>query len=465
VTDRQRVEDDDQAGPLHGLKVLDLGTVYAAPITAMLLGDFGANVVKVELPAGDPARTHGYSVNGHSLWWKVIARNKTAMTLDVRSPRGRDILLKLVADSDALVENFRPGVLEGWGVGPDRLHEVNPRLIVLRTTGFGQTGPYARRRAFGTLAEAMTGFAHQTGQPDGPPTLPSFGLADGLAGVTGAFAVMTALYQRENGDGRGEVIDLSLIEPLLGPDTAVLAAQNGIPWWYFHKLSGPYEGRRIEAVDPGGATTAVLAPERAIGCVVYPATTIEAPGVIRHLEGTRFSIGEPSGEISARCQALSDAMVAGGLKAPVEADLRSDIWIKLMGNVAFNPLSALTRATMVEICQNPRTRQIVVQLMEETLDIAARVGAKPDISIEKRLRGAENVGHHKTSMLQDLEAGKPLELDAIVTAVVEMADLTGAAAPTLRTIHAATDLLARTCVPDTPVVENTPELATQPVLQ
>jgi len=146
----------------------------------------------------------------------VIARNKTAMTLDVRSSQGRDILLKLVADSDVLVENFRPGVLEGWGIGPDRLHEVNPRLIVLRTTGFGQTGPYAQRRAFGTLAEAMTGFAHQTGQPDGPPTLPSFGLADGLAGVTGAFAVMTALYQRENGDGRGEVIDLSLIEPLLG---------------------------------------------------------------------------------------------------------------------------------------------------------------------------------------------------------------------------------------------------------
>jgi len=227
----------------------------------------------------------------------------------------------------------------------------------------------------------------------------------------------------------------------------VLPAQNGIPWWYFHQLAGPYEGRRIEAVDPGGATSAVLSPERAIGCVVYPATTIEAPGVIRHLEGTRFSIGEPSGEISPRCKALSDAMIAGGLKAPVEPNLRDDIWIKLMGNVAFNPISALTRATMVEICQNPHTRQIVTQLMEETLDIAARVGSKPDISIEKRLRGAENVGHHKTSMLQDLEAGKQLELDAIVTAVVEMADLTDAPAPTLRTVHAATDLLSRTCVP------------------
>ncbi|MDI3403334.1 2-dehydropantoate 2-reductase [Streptomyces cavernicola] len=235
-----------------------------------------------------------------------------------------------------------------------------------------------------------------------------------------------------------------LVEPLLGEHTAVVAAQNGIPWWYFHDLPGPYRGHRIETVDPGGATSAVLPPERAIGCVVYPATVIEAPGVIRHLEGTRFSIGEPSGEISARCTALSEAMIAGGLKSPVEANLRDDIWIKLMGNVAFNPLSALTRATMVEICQNPHTRQLVVQMMEETLDIAARVGSTPDISIEKRLRGAENVGHHKTSMLQDLEAGKQLELDAIVTAVVEMADITGADAPTLRAVHAATDLLART---------------------
>lgn len=234
-----------------------------------------------------------------------------------------------------------------------------------------------------------------------------------------------------------------LIEPLLGPNTAIVAAQNGIPWWYFHQLPGPYQGHRIEAVDPGGATSALLSPERAIGCVVYPATVLEAPGVVRHLEGTRFSIGEPSGELSARCKALSEAMIAGGLKCPVEPDLRDDIWIKLMGNVAFNPLSALTRATMVQMCQDPNTRRVVIQLMEETLDIAARLGSKPEISIEKRLRGAENVGHHKTSMLQDLEAGKELELDAIVSAVVELADLTGAGAPTLRTVHAATSLLAR----------------------
>lgn len=189
----------------------------------------------------------------------------------------------------------------------------------------------------------------------------------------------------------------------------------------------------------------MLAPERAIGCVVYPATVLDEPGVVRHLEGTRFSIGEPSGELSERCKALSEAMIAGGLKCPVEENLRDDIWIKLMGNVAFNPLSALTRATMVEMCQDPNTRQVVIQLMEETLDIAARLGCTPDISIDKRLRGAENVGHHKTSMLQDLEAGKQLELDAIVSAVVELADLTKAPAPTLRTVHAATGLLARTC--------------------
>ncbi|MEU4093375.1 2-dehydropantoate 2-reductase [Streptomyces sp. NPDC026673] len=242
----------------------------------------------------------------------------------------------------------------------------------------------------------------------------------------------------------------SLISPLLGERTAVVAGQNGIPWWYFHKLTGPYEGRRIEAVDPDGATSEVLPPERAIGCVVYPATVIEAPGVIRHLEGTRFSIGEPGGGVSDRCTALSEAMIAGGLKCPVEPNLRDDIWIKLMGNVAFNPISALTRATMVDICRHPPTRRLVTHLMEETLDIAARVGSTPDISIEKRLRGAEGVGHHKTSMLQDLEAGKQLELDAIVTAVVEMADISGADAPHLRAVHAATDLLARggTAAPD-----------------
>ncbi|GII31512.1 2-dehydropantoate 2-reductase [Planotetraspora mira] len=232
-----------------------------------------------------------------------------------------------------------------------------------------------------------------------------------------------------------------MIRPLLHEETGIVAAQNGIPWWYFHRLPGPYEGYRIESVDPGGSVTAALPLERAIGCVVYAATEIEEPGVIRHLEGTRFSIGEPSGELSSRCLSLSEAMVAGGLKCPVESDLRRDIWVKLMGNIAFNPISALTRATMAGICRHQGTRDLVVAMMRETVDVARRVGCDPHISIERRLAGAEKAGEHKTSTLQDLEKGKPLELDVILAAVVELADLTGASVPTLRAIHSVTDLL------------------------
>ncbi|MDP9793236.1 2-dehydropantoate 2-reductase [Catenuloplanes nepalensis] len=233
-----------------------------------------------------------------------------------------------------------------------------------------------------------------------------------------------------------------LVAPLLGPHTALIAAQNGIPWWYFHRLDGPYRDHRIEAVDPGGETSAVLAPDRAIGCVAYPATVIERPGVIRHLEGTRFAIGEPDGTISRRCLDFSAAMVAGGLKCPVEPRLRDDIWIKLIGNVALNPISALTRGTLAQMCEHAGVRAVIAALMAETLDVAARVGARPEISIERRIDGARRVGHHRTSMLQDLELGRPLELAAIVAAVVELADLTGAPAPTLRAVHALTDLLA-----------------------
>ena len=206
------------SGPLHGIRVLDISTVYAAPISAMLLGDFGAEVIKIEHPVGDPARSHGANKKGHGLWWKVISRNKRCVTLNLGLPAGQRILRELVTDADVLIENFRPGVLEKWGLGPDRLQEINPKLVMLRVTGFGQTGPYASRRAFGTLAEAMSGFAHQTGEEFGPPTLPPFGLADGVAGITGAFAVVSALLHRDSAgsDGQGQVIDLSLLEPLIG---------------------------------------------------------------------------------------------------------------------------------------------------------------------------------------------------------------------------------------------------------
>ncbi|MDR6688645.1 crotonobetainyl-CoA:carnitine CoA-transferase CaiB-like acyl-CoA transferase [Arthrobacter sp. 1088] len=202
-------------GPLEGLRVLDISTVYAAPITAMLMGDFGAEVIKVEHPKGDPARSHGANKDGQGLWWKVISRNKQTVTLNLSTAEGQKILRDLVTTADVLVENFRPGVLERWGLGQDDLLTINPRLVMLRVTGFGQTGPYSQRRAFGTLAEAMSGFAHQTGEETGPPTLPPFGLADGVAGITGAFAVVTAIYAR-NSSGKGQVIDMSLLEPLLG---------------------------------------------------------------------------------------------------------------------------------------------------------------------------------------------------------------------------------------------------------
>ena len=225
-------EEGPGEGPLAGVRVLDLGTVYAAPITAMLLGDYGADVLKIEHPRGDPARSHGPSKDGHGLWWKVISRNKRTATLVLSRAEGQEIMQRLVADADVLIENFRPGVMEKWGLGPERLLAINPDLVMLRVTGFGQTGPYAQRRAFGTLAEAMSGLAHQTGQADGPPTLPPFGLADGVAAISGAYAVMLALYHRDVDGAGGQVIDLSLLAPLLailGPGPSAYDQLGAVP--------------------------------------------------------------------------------------------------------------------------------------------------------------------------------------------------------------------------------------------
>jgi 2-dehydropantoate 2-reductase len=233
-----------------------------------------------------------------------------------------------------------------------------------------------------------------------------------------------------------------LLAPLLHDTTSVVAAQNGVPWWYFHDHGGPYDGRRIEAVDPGGATTAAIAPERAIGCVVYCSAELEEPGIIRHGEGTRFSLGEPDRSVSERCVRLSEAFTSGGLKAPVEPDLRDEIWVKLLGNAVFNPLSVLTRATLAAMCRHPGTRALAREGMQECLAIANALGARPEIDVERRIDGAERVGEHRTSTLQDLEAGKRLELAALVVAVVELAELTGTPAPTMRTLAAESTLLA-----------------------
>jgi 2-dehydropantoate 2-reductase len=234
-----------------------------------------------------------------------------------------------------------------------------------------------------------------------------------------------------------------LLAPLLRPGTGVVAAQNGIPWWYFHGLPGPFAGRRVEAADPGGVVSAVIPPETAIGCVVYCSAEIESPGVIRHVEGTRFSIGEPDGTGSERCLEFSRAMVAGGLKCPVEKDLRSDIWLKLIGNVAFNPVSVLTRAPMGAIAAHPGTRELVLRMMREAFAVAERLGSAPRISLERRFEGAAKVGDHKTSMLMDYEAGKPLETDVLLAAPVELARLVDVPVPALEMVLALIGLLTR----------------------
>jgi crotonobetainyl-CoA:carnitine CoA-transferase CaiB-like acyl-CoA transferase len=210
-----------QHPPLEGLRVLDLATLFAGPLAATFLGDFGADVIKIEHPKGDPVRGHGHSKRGAGLWAKMINRNKRMLTLDLSKPEAQEILCQLAATADVLIENFRPGTLERWNIGPDRLRAVNARLIVLRMTAFGQFGPYSRRPGFGTIAESLSGFAAITGQADGPPTLPPFGLADGIAGLAGTMASMFALYARDARGGMGQVIDIAIIEPIL----TILGAQ------------------------------------------------------------------------------------------------------------------------------------------------------------------------------------------------------------------------------------------------
>lgn len=200
---------------LQDIKVIDIATLFAGPMAATMLADFGAEVIKIEHPKnGDPVRTHGSSKNGVGLWWKMLARNKKSLTLYLGSSEGQEIFKTLVKDADVVIENFRPGTLEKWGLGYEELAKINPRLVLARVTGFGQIGPYSNRPGFGTLAEAMSGFASITGTPDGPPTLPPFGLADGISALTAAFAVMTAIHARDI-TGKGQVIDLAIIEPIL----------------------------------------------------------------------------------------------------------------------------------------------------------------------------------------------------------------------------------------------------------
>ena len=230
---------------------------------------------------------------------------------------------------------------------------------------------------------------------------------------------------------------------LCGPETAIVTLQNGVPWWYFHKLPGPYEGRSVIAADPDGSIARHIANDRIIGTVVYPASELIAPGVVKVIEGNRFSLGEPDGSKSERVQHLSEALTRADFKAPVAADLRAEIWMKLWGNVVFNPVSALSHGTLSGICTDPLTRDLAAKMMAETQTVAEKLGVRFRISIEKRIAGAEAVGAHKTSMLQDIEAGRAPELAALVGSVVEMARLTETPTPHIDAIYAVTSLLAR----------------------
>jgi 2-dehydropantoate 2-reductase len=225
-------------------------------------------------------------------------------------------------------------------------------------------------------------------------------------------------------------------------DTVIVTMQNGIPWWYFHRHGGEWADRTLHSVDPQGVIASNIDPARLIGSVVYPAAYLVSPGVVQVVEGNRFSLGEPDGSKSERVQAIAARFIAAGFKTPVTADIRSEIWLKLWGNLSLNPISALTHATLVDICQYPQTRELVTQMMSEAQLIAGKLGVTFPVSIERRIAGAEKVGAHKTSMLQDVEQGRPIELEALVGAVIELGELTSTPTPAIRAVYALASLLA-----------------------
>ena len=234
------------------------------------------------------------------------------------------------------------------------------------------------------------------------------------------------------------------LQPLIGENTTVVSTQNGVPWWYFQAgggLADGFAGLRLERVDPGGIIGAAIDPARVVGAIVYLGAEIASPGVIRHTEGNRISLGEPDGSRSPRCRAIAEALIQAGLRCPVSTRIRNEIWVKLLGNVAFNPISALTRATLAGMVRDPGVRSLVRSIMAEVEAVAHKLGVELPVSIEQRIAGAEKVGEHKTSMLQDLEAGRPLELEAVVGAVIELADRLGIAMPHTRTVYACARLL------------------------
>jgi 2-dehydropantoate 2-reductase len=233
------------------------------------------------------------------------------------------------------------------------------------------------------------------------------------------------------------------VPKLLGPDTTVVTMQNGIPYWYFYKHGGALEGKQVHSVDPNGVIGQKIPARHVIGCVVYPASELVAPGVVRHVEGDRFPVGEPDGSDSERVRRVSECFTNAGFKAPVLNDIRAEIWLKLWGNLTFNPISALSRSTLQDICQYPLTRELAACMMREAQAVAGKLGIEFRVTLEKRIAGAEKVGRHKTSMLQDIEAGRPVEIDALVGSVVELGRLTGTPTPCIDTVYALVKLLSK----------------------
>src|SRR6056297_2401489 len=234
------------------------------------------------------------------------------------------------------------------------------------------------------------------------------------------------------------------MQPLIGDNTTIVSGVNGVPWWYFHKIGGPLEGTRLQSVDPSNAQWDGFGPDRVLGCVVYPAAEVIEPGVVKHIEGNRFSLGEPDGSKSERALALSKALGAAGLKAPVRPKIRDEIWVKLWGNLSFNPISALTHATLDVLCTDPGTREVVRNMMLEAQTIAEKLGVKFPIDVDRRIQGGADVGAHRTSMLQDLDQGRPMEIDALVGAVKELGRVTGTPTPTIDTVLALIALRGKT---------------------
>lgn len=389
---------------LDGIRVLDAATLFAGPMAATMLADQGAEVVKIEHPRGDPARTHGASRDGVGLWWKMLARNKKSITLYLGSPEGQEIFRAMAADADVIIENFRPGTLERWGLGYDVLAEDNPGLVLARVTGFGQFGPYASRPGFGTLAEAMSGFAAITGEPDGPPTLPPFGLADGVAALATAFGIMTALRAREQ-TGRGQVLDMAIIEPLLtvlGPQITAYD-QTGLLQERMGNRSTNNAPRNTYRCADGSwvavSTSAQSIAERVMRLVGWP-EVIDEPwfatgrGRAEHADELDAAVG---GWIAERDRddvlAAFEAVEAAIAPIHTAADILADPQFAALGSILRIDDPELGPIRMQNIpfrlSDTPgRIRSTGPKLGEHTAEVLADYGVDPDRLAELRAKGA-----------------------------------------------------------------------------